>query len=166
MEMVERLPPQSREAERCVLGSMLRDNAVIGDIVQILGLDNFYVDAHQKIFEGIRTLYDGGHPVDLVVLAEWLTAQKYIEDIGGPTYLAELWDASPTSANAEYYARIVRDRSVTRDLIHVSNEILRDAYDQMQPADELLESSERRILEIAQKGIIGQTVTLQEALGK
>src|SRR5205809_729375 len=164
MDVVERLPPQSREAERCVLGSMLRDNAVIGDIVQILGLDNFYVDAHQKIFEGIRTLYDGGHPVDLVVLAEWLTAQKYMEDIGGPSYLAELWDAAPTAANAEYYARIVRDKAIVRNLIHASTEILRDAYDQAQPADELLGGAERKILEIAELGITGQTYTLQQAL--
>src|SRR5882672_4194897 len=164
MEMVERLPPQSREAERCVLGSMLRDNAVIGDIVQILGLDNFYVDAHQKIFEGIRTLYDGGHPVDLVVLAEWLTAQKYIEDVGGPSYLSELWDAAPTAANAEYYARIVRDKAIIRSLIHSSNEILRDAYDSVSGAEDMLETAERKILDIAQSGIIGQTVTLNEAM--
>jgi replicative DNA helicase len=166
MDVVERLPPQSREAERCVLGSMLRDNAVIGDIVQILGLDNFYVDAHQKVFEGIRTLYDLGQPVDLVVVAEWLTAQKYLEDIGGPSYLAELWDAAPTAANAEYYARIVRDKAIIRSLIHTSNEVLRDAFDNISPADEMLESAERKILEIAQQGIIGNTITLIDAMNE
>jgi replicative DNA helicase len=164
MEMVERLPPQNREAERCVLGSMLRDNAVIGDVAQILGLDNFYVDAHQKIFEGIRTLSDTGQPVDLALLAEWLIAQKYIEDIGGPAYLAELWDAAPTAANAEYYARIVRDKAIIRNLIHTSNEVLRDAFDNVCPADEMLETAERKILEIAQQGIIGNTITLAEAM--
>jgi replicative DNA helicase len=160
----DRLPPQSREAERSVLGSMLRDNTVIGDVVQVIRVESFYLDAHQKIFNAITGLYDRGHPVDLVVLAEVLKEQKFIEDIGGYAYLAELWDAAPTAANAEYYARIVRDKAIVRNVIHAGNEVLRDAYDQAMPADELLESAERKILDIAQMGITGQTFTLAEAV--
>jgi replicative DNA helicase len=160
----DRLPPQSKEAEQCVLGSMLRDNVVIGDILQILRPDNFYLDAHQKICQAVTALYDQGHPVDLVVLAEELKTRKQIEDIGGYGYLGQLWDAAPTAANAEYYARIVRDKAIIRHLIHSSNEILRDAYDQAMPADELLESAERKVLDIAEMGITGQTFTLAQAL--
>ncbi|HEV3236446.1 MAG TPA: replicative DNA helicase [Gemmataceae bacterium] len=164
-ETADRRPPSNREAERSVLGSMLRDNAVIGDVVQILSrAESFYTDAHQKIFEGITRLYDKGKPVDLVILADYLKEQKYLEDIGGYGYLAELWDAAPTAANAEYYSRIVRDKAIVRSLIHAGNEVLRDAYDQSMPADELLESAERKILDIAQLGITGQTYTLQAAL--
>src|SRR5438132_13826353 len=93
-----------------------------------------------------------------------LKDQKQIEDIGGYAYLGELWDAAPTAANAEYYARIVRDKALVRHLIHAGTEVLRDAYDQVMPADELLESAERKILDIAQMGITGQTITLQNAL--
>ena len=162
----DRLPPQNRDAERCVLGSMLRDNGVIGDVLQIVRSENFYADAHQKTFNGITKLYDKGHPVDLVMLAELLKEQNHIEDIGGYAYLAELWDAAPTAANAEYYARIVRDYAIVRHLIHASTEVLRDAYDMAMPADELLDSAERKILDIAQMGFIGQTYTLQEAVAK
>ena len=162
----ERLPPHSREAERSVLGSMLRDNGVIGDVVQVVRLENFYADAHRKVFAAIIALYDRGHPVDLVTLAEHLKEQKHIDDIGGYAYLAELWDAAPTAANAEYYARIVRDKAVVRHLIHASTEVLRDAYDQAQPADELLEAAERKILDIAEMGVTGQTFTLEEALAQ
>ncbi|HJT78916.1 MAG TPA: replicative DNA helicase [Gemmataceae bacterium] len=163
VEGADRLPPQSREAERSVLGSMLRDNGVIGDVLQIIAsADNFYTDAHRKIFEAVKGLYDRGHPVDLVMLAEVLREQKQIEDVGGYGYLSELWDAAPTAANAEYYAKIVRDKAIVRNLIHASTEILRDSYDQVRPADELLESAERQIMEIAQKGITGQTFTLSE----
>src|SRR5216684_2129367 len=160
----DRLPPQNRDAERCVLGSMLRDNGVIGDVLQIIREENFYLDAHRKIYRGIVTLYDRGHPVDLVMLAELLKEQKQIEDVGSYSYLAELWDAAPTAANAEYYARIVRDKAIVRFLIHASTEILRDAYDQVMPADELLEAAERKVLDIAQQGITGQTYTLETAL--
>ncbi|HEV3203912.1 MAG TPA: replicative DNA helicase [Gemmataceae bacterium] len=162
--MVERLPPQSREAEQCVLGSMLRENGVIGDVLQIVRVENFYADAHQRIFKAVINLYDQGKPVDLVLLAEELKNQNQIEDIGGYPYLAELWDAAPTAANAEYYGRIVRDKAIVRNLIHSSTEILRDAYDQTMPADELLEGAERKILDIAQMGITGQTFTIAQAV--
>src|SRR5262245_59053267 len=129
-ELEQRLPPQNREAERCVLGSILRDKDVIPDVLQIIQQEEvFYQDAHQKIFKGIRSIYDKNGTVDLILLADWLREQKFLDDIGGYPYLAELWDAAPTAANAEYYARIVRDRSLVRNLIHVSTEILRDAYD-------------------------------------
>jgi replicative DNA helicase len=160
----DRLPPQSPEAERSVLGSMLRDNAVIGDLVLVVRAENFYSDAHQKIFQAISDLYVKNHPVDLVVLAEELKQRGQIEDVGGYRYLAELWEATPTAANAVYHARIVRDRAQVRNLIHATTDILRDAYDQVQPADDLVEAAERRIMEIAQAGIIGQTYTLAEAL--
>jgi replicative DNA helicase len=161
---LERLPPQSRDAERCVLGSMLRENSVIGDVIQIIRPDSFYADAHQKIYQGILSLYDRGQGVDLVLLAEYLKEQQHIEDVGGYGYLAELWDAAPTAANAEHYARIVRDKALVRNLIHASTEILRDSYDQVMPAEEQLEAAERKILDIAEMGVEGQTITLQDAL--
>lgn len=160
----ERLPPQSRDAERCVLGSMLRENLVISDVLQIIRQDNFYFDAHQKIFQCMVEIYDSGHPVDLVILAEKLKQQGMLEDVGGYPYLAELWDAAPTAANGEYYAHIVRDKGIVRSLIHASTDILRNAYDQVQPADELLAQAEREILDIAEKGVTGTTSTLQQAI--
>lgn len=163
-EARDRLPPQNTDAERSVLGSMLRDNGVIADVVVILRPENFYSDAHQKIFGAVVALYDKGHPVDLVVLAEELTRRGQLEDIGGYAALPVLWEAAPTAANAVYYARIVREKALLRNLIHASTEILRDAYDQVRPADEMMESAEKRILEIADAGITGQTYTLAEAL--
>jgi replicative DNA helicase len=163
----ERLPPQSREAERSVLGSMLRDNAMISVVVQIVRAENFYSDAHQKIFQAIVALHDkGGAPVDLVLLAEELKQRGQLEDVGNYGSLGKLWDAAPTAANAEYYARIVRDRALVRNLIHACNEIERDAYDQSQPADELVDGAERKIFDIAQMGITGQTFTLEQAIAE
>src|SRR5262245_26681388 len=163
----ERLPPQSRDAERCVLGSMLRDpQNVIADVVQLLSPDDFYVAAHQIIYQAIVTLYSDAQPVDLVILADKLKRDNKIQDIGDYKYLGELWDAAPTAANAEYYARIVRDKAIVRSLIHASTEILRDSYDQIQPADEMLEAAERKILEIAHIGVTGLTYTLSQALAE
>jgi replicative DNA helicase len=163
----DRLPPQNLDAERGLLGSLLRDNSVISDVVQIVQhADLFYTDAHQKVFQAIKDLYDQAKPVDLIILAERLKSQGQLEDVGKLSYLAELWQAAPTAANAEYYAKIVREKAMARGLIHASTEILRDAYDQVMPADELLGNAERKILEIAEKGVTGTTSTIQAALNE
>lgn len=163
-DRIERLPPHNIEAERALLGSLLRDNHVIGDVVNICNAENFYTDAHRKIFQAIWELYDKAHPVDLVTLAEALKQNQQLDDVGGYPYLGSLWESAPTAANAEYYARIIRDKALIRFLIHASTEILRDAYDMAQPADQLLEGAERKILDIAEMGVVGQTLTLHEAL--
>jgi len=160
----DRLLPQNRDAERSVLGSILRDPPLLGDVVQIVRPEHFYTDAHQKILTAMIALQDLQKPIDMVILAEHLKEQKQIEDIGGYAYLAELWDAAPTAANAVYYSRLVRDKAIVRHLIHSSTEILRDAYDQSQPADDMLEQAEKRILDIAQMGITGQTYPIDKVL--
>ena len=160
----DRVPPQSKEAEMGVIGSVLRQNDVLNEVQQVVRADNFYFDAHQKIFSAIVETYNDGKPVDAVILFEVLKQRQQLEDVGGPSYIAELWDAAPTAANAEYYARIVREKAIIRNLIHANTELLRDAYDGTMPADELLGMAERRILEIAEKGTVGEMKTLNDAM--
>jgi replicative DNA helicase len=161
----DRLPPQNREAEQSVLGSMLRDNdAAINDVVTFLRPEHFYADAHRKIFDAIVHLYTTTQKVDTVLLADELKRRGQIEDVGGYGYVGELWDAAPTAANAVHYARIVREKAVLRSLIHTSTEILRDAYDQTQQAEDLLQAAESRIFELSQVGVTGEAVTLEHAL--
>ncbi len=165
--LADRLPPHNREAERSVLGSMLRDNKIIPDVVQILRTEDFYVFAHQKIFEAMADIYViQGKPADAVTLADYLNEKQLVEDVGGYPYLVELWDAAPSAANAVYYGEIVRQKAIVRNLIHACNELQRDAYDQVMPAHELLDSAERRILEVAELGVTGSTTTLQQALNE
>jgi replicative DNA helicase len=104
--------------------------------------------------------------VDLVTLANYLVEQKQIDDVGGYAYLAELWEAAPTAANALHYARIVRDKGLVRNLINAGTEILRDAYDQTCPADQLLEDAERKILGLSEAGIGGTTHPLKTVIGE
>jgi replicative DNA helicase len=162
---LERLPPQNPEAERSVLGSALRDNTIIDDIVNDgLKAEHFYADAHQKIFLAAHDLRNKGIPIDLITLAEELKQRGQIEDIGGYGYLGELWEVAPTAASARFYAKIVRDHSIVRSLIHASTEILRDAYDQAQPAEELLAEAERSIMRITEMGTSGDAITLEQAI--
>lgn len=163
-----RVPPHSVDAERCVLGSMLRDNGVIGDVNIILkpehSDENFYNDANRRIYKIVSKLYNEGKAVDLVILGNALHESNEIQDTGGYEYLARIYDETPTAANATYYAQIVRDKAIIRGLIHSGTEIVRDAYDQVSPAVELLEGAERKILQIAEWGVAGETITIKEAI--
>jgi replicative DNA helicase len=161
-----RMPAQNLEAERSVLGSMVRDNLCIADVLQVLREDDFYTDAHRKVFAAAVALWDAGGPVDPVTLAEELKRRGHLEDVGHAPYLAQLWDAAPTAANVLYYAAIVRDKALVRGLIHASTEILRDAYDQVAPPREMLEAAERKILEVAQMGVRGTAVPLPVAVDR
>lgn len=162
--LADRLPPHSREAEEGVIGGVLRDPEVLSTLQMMIRPENFYLDAHQKIYAAIQELNADSQPIDLVLLHDRLRKNKHLADVGGPEYLADLWQKVPTGANAEYHAKIVRDNAMIRSLIHSGNEILRDAYDRTHSADELVAAAERRIMDIAKAGMIGETKTLKDAV--
>ncbi len=162
--LTDRLPPHNKEAERGVIGGILRDPDTLPDVQQILRADNFYFDAHQKIFQVIGDLSTENQPIDLVMVYDRLKKSKQAEDVGGHAFLVDLWESVPTGANVEYHAKIVRDTAMVRSLIHAGNEILRDSYDRTQSADELVSQAERKIMEIAKAGMVGETKTLTDAL--
>jgi replicative DNA helicase len=162
--MTDRLPPHNKDAEKGVIGGILRDPDELPTVQQIIKADNFYFDAHQKIFQAVCDLSNENHPIDLVMLHERLKLNKQLDDVGGVVYLTELWESVPTGANAEYHAKIVRDTAMVRSLIHASTEILRDSYDRSQSADELVSQAERKIMDIAKAGMVGETKTLTEAV--
>src|SRR5690348_2427892 len=113
----EPLPPRGPEVE--VLGALLRWNAAIADVALLLTPEDFYQAAHQTIYRAILDLFTDGKPADTVTVSERLKSTgQSIEDIGGYVYLAQLWDAIPTGANAVWYAHSVKDSSVLRQLIH------------------------------------------------
>ena len=149
LSIFDRLPPQNIEAEQAVLGSMLLDNEAIHDVVQLLTPEGFLRDAHQKIYKAIVDLYNESKNIDPLILLDELKRRVQLEEIGQgeltAEYVGDLFESTPTAANAEYYAKIVREKAVARRLIQASTEVLRAAYDQADSADELLSLAERRI---------------------
>lgn len=142
------LPPHDRNAERGLIGSMIRENSIIVEVADMISRDAFYLDSHQRIFGVIIELNSAGKPVDLVILAERLKAAELIADVGGYAYLQELWEYAPTAANAMHYANIVRERFLLRRLIHACNDVLRDAYSPIGSVDDLIADAQRQILAI------------------
>ncbi len=160
----DRLPPQNLEAERSVLGSILLDNDVLHDIVILLRVQDFYRDAHQVIYSAIRDLYDQGKGIDAVTLAEELKLRDQFEKVGGNDILTEICESVPHAANGKYYAGIVKEKSINRQLIEGATEIIRDGYSNQFTAQELLNEAERTIFSIREDQIRGDTLELKDVV--
>ncbi|MBA2847774.1 replicative DNA helicase [Thermosulfuriphilus ammonigenes] len=145
-----RLPPQNIEAEQCVLGSILIENSALLKVVEILRPEDFYREAHAKIFAAMLDLFERGEPIDLVTVHNALNDKAQLNEVGGPAYLAELAGLVPTAANIHYYARIVREKAILRELIRKTTEIAAACYDEIGSVDDILESAEQAIFEVSQ----------------
>jgi replicative DNA helicase len=164
-ELFDRVPPQSIEAEKGVLGSILLDSRCLDDLVPLVRPDYFYREAHRKIYQTIAQMYEqrsGG--IDTLTVAERLRAAAMLDDVGGAAYLGEVIESVPHAANALHYAEIVREKAVLRNLIHASTEILRDAYDEHRPPGELLAEAERRVFSVLEQQENVDTLQISELL--
>jgi replicative DNA helicase len=159
----DHLPPQNVEAEQCVLGSMLLDRATIGDILLLLGADDFYMPTHAEVFRMLSDLFDRNEPVDLVIATNALRAADKLEAVGGVDALVALMESVPSSAHATNYAALVRSASEKRRLVQAAQEILRDSYAaSTTDVDGLLDKAERAIFSIAQGRGAESGATMQD----
>ena len=148
---LQKLPPQSIEAEEAILSAILIDNSTLLDVLEIVSPEDFYRSAHQNIFTAIRELFAANEPVDLVTVVNKVRENGNLEKIGGASYLAGLIDSVPAAVNPPYYAKIIRDKASLRHLIAESNEIIRRCYENSGDLDGVIEFSERVVFEISEK---------------
>ena len=151
-----KLPPQNIDAEQMVLGAILIENDSIYNVTALLSPDDFYKDVHRRIFSVMLEMFERKEAIDLVTLTDSLRGKVALETVGGASYLAQLVSLVPTAANIKYHAKIVREKAVLRRLIHASTDIITQCYDDSRTVDsidELLNTAERSIFDIAQKQI-------------
>jgi replicative DNA helicase len=153
MDNIAKIPPQNLEAEASVLGGVMLENEAINRALEILTPGDFYREAHRKIFRAMAELTDRSEPVDIITLSELLKTKGDIEAVGGSVYLASLTEATPTAANVAHYARIIREKSIMRQLITVATDIATRGFEQQGNVDEFLDAAEKTIFEIAEKKI-------------
>jgi replicative DNA helicase len=163
-ELLDRLPPQSVEAERAVLGSVLLNPSLLDDVVLVVRPDDFYADANRRLFTHLLAMQDGGGRIDPILLAERLKQSGDLEVVGGRPYVAEVVESVAVPAHAEYYARIVRDKSTLRSLINASTEILRDAYDPTLESREMLGRAEEKIFAVHDQRSTDQVTPMRDVL--
>ncbi|MDL5041577.1 replicative DNA helicase [Heyndrickxia coagulans] len=163
-ELQDRIPPQNIEAEQAVLGAIFLEPSAFITASEILTADDFYRNAHQKIFQVFAKLNDAGKAVDLVTVAEELSATRQLEDAGGLSYLSELAASVPTAANIAYYAGIVAEKALLRRLIRTATHIAQEGYTREDDVDELLDEAERSIMEVAQRKNAGDFKHIKDVL--
>jgi replicative DNA helicase len=148
-----KLPPQHIEAEQSILGGILIENEAINRVTEILDADDFYREAHRKIFDALINLSERDEPADLITLTNELRKIDQLDSIGGASYLASLIDSVPTAANIQYYARIVKEKAILRKLIQTSTEIITQSYEDRGDVEGFLDEAERSIFEISEKRV-------------
>jgi replicative DNA helicase len=149
----ERGLPASLDAERTILGAVLLDNHAWSEAASTLRADDFALTAHQRVFARMGELIDRNHVVDVVTLSEELTRRKEIESVGGVAWLVSLTEGLPRRLSIEEYVRIVKDKSLLRQLISICTNAITRAADQSEEALDVLNAAETSLLEVTEKGI-------------
>lgn len=149
MEGLQKIPPNSMEAEQSVLGAMLLDKEAVSVATEFISGEDFYREAHKEIFDAIVELFDKGQPVDLITLPEKLKVRNTLEAVGGITYLTNLMSIVPSTHNVGNYAKIIEEKSLLRKLIRASNEIMGKSYEAREEVVHVLEMAEKSIFDIS-----------------
>jgi replicative DNA helicase len=146
-----RVPPSSLEAERAVLGGILLENDAVNVVTEILTPEDFYSEANATIFEAVVALFSRGQPIDQVTLRGELAARERVQAVGGDEYLLALTDTIPTVANIEAHARLVREKSIVRQLITACHEIAAQGYGDYGEVEQFLDQAEGAVFQVAKE---------------
>jgi len=159
-----KIPPQSIDAEKSLLGAVLIDDEVLADVSEFVTPKDFYEKGHAVIFDAMMRLYERHKPVDLLTLTDELKRKKELDTIGGSAYLSELTTYVPTSAHAAAYADLVAQKAVRRRLIKASGDISELGYDEDTTTQELLEKAEAELFSVSDQSLKQDVVSLEHIL--
>lgn len=147
---IGKIPPHDIEAEQAVIGSMLTDKTAVSDSIELLKEEDFYREDNKLIYLAMLNLYNKAEPIDLITVKSELEAMGKFEAIGGFEYLAELPEKVPTTANAQKYIKIVKEKSQLRQLISVANKIIELGFDTTEDVEDIMDEAERKIFDLSQ----------------
>lgn len=169
-ESIGRMPPHSIDAEQAVLGAIIINSRAINDVSSILLPGDFYREAHRIVFEAMLEMSYKGSPIDMLSLSEFLRDKNLFEKVGGVAFITHLSNISPSAANATYYAKIVKDKALLRNLINAASDIADSAFAGSDDIVNLLDNAERKVLAISASHDTGSAVPvkslLKEAIGR
>lgn len=158
------LPPVDIDAEKAVLGSMLKNQDARADVIAVLRAEDFYLKEHREIYKTMLDMDQRGTGIDITTVYSALKQRKTADMVGGITYLSRLMDEAIVPSNARYYAETVGDKSKMRQLISEAESIRDAAYSSELPPEDILDNAEQRILEIAHKSQRSRYVDVNDVL--
>jgi len=161
---LEKIPPQNIEAEMATLGAMLIDEKVVPEVLELINEESFYKQEHKTIFEAIIELFDKRKKIDILTVSDCLRKNKFLDKVGGASYLTTLADFVPSSANASHYARIVKEKNILRSLISSATHIMSLVYKEEDEVSNILDRAEKLIFEISDRRIEGGYVHIKDII--
>jgi replicative DNA helicase len=161
-----KVQPQALPLEEAVLGALMLDKDALAVVMDIIRAESFYKDAHQAIYKAMLELFQKSHPVDLLTVTEELRKAGDLDKIGGPYYLVELTNRIASAANIEYHARIIAQKHIQRELIRVSTQIIKDAYEDTTDVFNLLDDAEKGLFAITQQNLSRGVETMSSLTSK
>ncbi len=164
VNLLEKVPPQSRDAEISVLGAMLFEESALVRALELLRSEYFYDENHRRIFLVMQTLFEKNLPIDLITVSEELRKRNQLEDVGGVSYLTQLTAAVPTAAHVEHYAHIVKEKALLRGLINNATQIVQKCFDTSTEAAAALDQAEKMIFDIGQHRIEGKFYSMKDII--
>jgi len=160
-----KLPPQALELEEAVLGALMLEKDALTSVIDKLKPDNFYKDAHQKIYQAICDLFQKAEPTDYLTVINELKRNGDLELIGGPYYITQLTAKIASTANTEFHAHIIIQKFIQRELIRISSSIIEEAYDDTNDVFDLLDMAERNLFDVTEGTIRGAPQKMLNLLG-
>jgi len=161
-----KIPPHSDEAEESVLGALLMDKDAMITVAPLLAPEYFYSAKHRLVYEAILVLFEDREAIDLVTVSTQLKKAKALKKVGGKEFLTELLEKVPTSAHSEYYAKIVRDCSIKRELISSASKLVEMTFDEGADTKKVLDKAEQMIFAISQQNIQKNFIHIKDALAE
>lgn len=159
-----RIPPQSIDAERALLGAIMLKPDAIHEVSDIVSADSFYVEKHRIIYRAMTDLAGSGNPIDLLSVTNRLKEMNELDRAGGGSYTAELVSAVPTSANLKYYAEIVQKKAMMRGIIEAASDISQIGYDEGRDIEDIVDAAEKRLGEVTSSPTMRKFVALGDEL--
>lgn len=159
-------PPQAIDIEEAVLGALLLEPNVVPDVLDQIQSDCFYKDAHKKIFEAISQLSQRNDPVDIFSVSDELTKRGQLDEVGGMAYLSQLSTKIGAAAHVEYHTKVLLQKFIQRELIAISYDIQKKAFDDSLPVDDLVDSAEQRIFNLAERNMRSETETIKSIINQ
>ncbi len=164
--MNDRSLPHNLDAEKAVIGSMFLSKYALGTIIEELSKDDFYLDAHQKIFEVVKYLAEIGTPIDITTVTAELDKRKILGNVGGVEYLAEIINFVPTAANASEYIKIVYNTALRRNLIETATKIAGEGFSSSDDIGDLLDNAEKQLFDVIRNRKGSEFRSIQDVLFK
>ncbi len=159
-----RIPPQNIDGEKALLGSIMLKPDVFHDIVDVISPESFYSERHRKIFRAMMDLYTKNQPIDLLSLSSRLKERKDLKNVGGSSYLSEIVEGVPSSANAKHYADIVHKKYVLRNIIEAADYVAELSYNEVLELEQLIDDVEKKILSATDVGSRQKFVQIKTTL--